>query len=487
MKKIFLLASFVVAMSLNLFAQNDTVYYISFKESMGSWSIDDKVKPEAVSTIWQQTAQYGMKASAYVGGVKHVTESWFISAPLDLTSCTTLKMEFNQALNYATPDYVSVKITKDGVNWEKLTVPTMPEGKNWTFVQSGEMDITSYISDKTQIAFVYTSDADAAATWEFDWILLSGDGERIVEPEKPVEHISLADFVAKADPTTRYEVTATISEMKDNYYGNFWITDGTHNVYVYGLAHGDQNRNVVDSFNIETGDEITLSGMYLWYTNAAGESYAELMNGRFVDVKHAPVVEEVTMDYYGESADIEGGHEFLLECLRYKIANGNNIDSVLYSLNFIAASKNNIEGKYTITSDSLIADYTSIQYGDNEEMYFNDGNVRIYATGNKKDTIIEGSTYVAYEHVVDIYLKQHTYHAEIADSIVDTNYETKVLTLPLIAIGEDEVIVFDASTTSVENIQTPIINDNKRYNLVGTVVDEQYKGVVILNGKKYIQ
>ena len=304
MKKIFLLASFVVAMSLNLFAQNDTVYYISFKESMGSWRIDDKVKPEAVSTIWQQTAQYGMKASAYVGGVKHVTESWFISAPLNLTSCTTLKMEFNQALNYATPDYVSVKITKDGVNWEKLNVPTMPEGKNWTFVRSGEMDITSYISDETQIAFIYTSDAAAAATWEFDWIILTGDGERIVEPEKPIEHISLADFVAKADPTTRYEVTATISEMKDNYYGNFWITDGTHNVYVYGLAHGDQNRNVVDSFNIETGDEITLSGMYLWYTNAAGESYAELMNGRFVDVKHAPVVEEVTMDYYGESADI---------------------------------------------------------------------------------------------------------------------------------------------------------------------------------------
>ena len=486
MKKIFLLASFVVAMSLNLFAQNDTVYYISFKESMGSWSIDDKVKPEAVSTIWQQTAQYGMKASAYVGGVKHVTESWFISAPLNLTSCTTLKMEFNQALNYATPDYVSVKITKDGVNWEKLNVPTMPEGKNWTFVRSGEMDITSYISDKTQIAFIYTSDAAAAATWEFDWLLLSGDGKRIVEPEKPVEHISLADFVTKAETTTRYEVTATISKMVDNYYGNFWITDGTHEVYVYGLANGDQNRNVVDSFNIETGDEITLSGMYLYYTNAAGESYHELMNGRFVDVKHAPVVEEVAMYYNGESFDIEGGHEFWLECLRYKVANGNNIDSVLYTLNFIAANKNNINGKYTITSDSLLANYTSIKYGSNEEMYFNDGNVKISATGNKQDTIIDGNTYAAYEHVVDIYLKQHTYHEEIADSIVDTNYETKVLTLPLIAIGDGEVVVFDGSATSVENVFTPTINDNKRYNLVGTVVDENQKGIYILNGKKYI-
>ena len=273
--------------SISTIAQNDTVYYINFKESMGSWSIDDKVKPEAVSTIWQQTAQYGMKASAFVGGVKHVTESWFMSAPLDLTSCTSLKMEFNQALNYATPDYVSVKITKDGTNWETLTVPNLPTGNNWTFVQSGVIDISSYISDKTQIAFVYTSDDVTAGTWEFDWILLSGDGTRIVEPEKPAEHISLADFVAKADPTTRYEVTATVSKMVDNYYGNFWITDGTHEVYVYGLTYGDQNRNVVDSFNIETGDEITLSGMYLWYTNASGESCVELLNGRFVGVKSA--------------------------------------------------------------------------------------------------------------------------------------------------------------------------------------------------------
>jgi hypothetical protein len=119
-------------------------------------------------------------------------------------------------------------------------------------------------------------------------------------------------------------------------------------------------------------------------------------------------------------------------------------------------------------------------------MYFNDGNVKISATGNKQDTIIDGNAYVAYEHVVDIYLKQHIYHAEIADSIVDTNYETKVLTLPLIAVGDDEVIVFDGSKTSVENLKNPIINDNKRYNLIGTIVDEQYKGVVILNGKKYL-
>ena len=85
MKKIFLLASFVVAMSLNLFAQNDTVYFIDFQESIGSWSIEDKVKPEGVTFVWSQTSQYGMKATAHVGGKNNETESWLVSAPLDLS------------------------------------------------------------------------------------------------------------------------------------------------------------------------------------------------------------------------------------------------------------------------------------------------------------------------------------------------------------------------------------------------------------------
>ena len=485
MKKIFLLASFVVAMSLNAIAQNDTVYFIDFQESIGSWSIEDKVKPEGVTFVWSQTSQYGMKATAYVGGKNNETESWLVSAPLDLTSNTTLSLDFKHARKFGDNSHLSVQITKDGTNWTKLEFANWPDGSSWDFIDAGEVDITSYISATTQIAFVYTSTSSAAATWEVDNVLVKGNGTRIVEPEKPVEHISLADFVAKADPTTRYEVTATISEMKDNYYGNFWITDGTHNVYVYGLAHGDQNRNVVDSLAIEAGDEITLSGMYLWYTNAAGESYAELMNGRFVDVKHAPVVEDVNMLYYGKTEN--GGHEFFIECMRYKVVGEQNIDSILYKLDFISANLNKIEGKYTLKSDSLVANYTSIKtYAENEELYFNDGNVRLTATGNTKDTTINGTSYIAYEHIVDIYLKK--YVIEGTDT-TKTIYKQKILKLPLIAVShtDDTVIEFNGTTTNIENVDKNIINDNKRYNLLGTIVDEQYKGVVILNGKKYIQ
>ena len=42
------------------------------------------------------------------------------------------------------------------------------------------------------------------------------------------------------------------------------------------------------------------------------------------------------------------------------------------------------------------------------------------------------------------------------------------------------------SSTGVENVVSPIINDNKRYNLLGTIVDENHPGIYILNGKKYM-
>ncbi len=47
--------------------------------------------------------------------------------------------------------------------------------------------------------------------------------------------------------------------------------------------------------------------------------------------------------------------------------------------------------------------------------------------------------------------------------------------------------VLQGETTGVENVVIPTINDNKRYNLLGMEVDENYNGVVIMNGQKFIQ
>ena len=51
-----------------------------------------------------------------------------------------------------------------------------------------------------------------------------------------------------------------------------------------------------------------------------------------------------------------------------------------------------------------------------------------------------------------------------------------------------ELIVEQGDVISgVENVVIPTVNDNKRYNLLGVEVDENYKGIVIMNGQKFIQ
>ena len=44
----------------------------------------------------------------------------------------------------------------------------------------------------------------------------------------------------------------------------------------------------------------------------------------------------------------------------------------------------------------------------------------------------------------------------------------------------------ESDDTAVENVVAPLF-DNKIYNLLGVEVDENYNGIVIKNGKKFIQ
>lgn len=46
---------------------------------------------------------------------------------------------------------------------------------------------------------------------------------------------------------------------------------------------------------------------------------------------------------------------------------------------------------------------------------------------------------------------------------------------------------FNANATGITSVKSDRVNDGKIYNLNGQVVDEYYKGVVIVNGKKYLK
>jgi len=49
---------------------------------------------------------------------------------------------------------------------EELIVPQYPTGSNWKYVESGDIDLSSFAGKDIQIAFCYTSTAETAATWD---------------------------------------------------------------------------------------------------------------------------------------------------------------------------------------------------------------------------------------------------------------------------------------------------------------------------------
>lgn len=87
-----------------------------------------------------------------------------------------------------------------------------------------------------------------------------------VEEVKSVETVTIAEFLAKEDnKNVYYKVTGTIKSIDNADYGNVYLTDGTNELYAYGLypgygATGDARKGFLAAAGIEVGDVVTMIG-----------------------------------------------------------------------------------------------------------------------------------------------------------------------------------------------------------------------------------
>ena len=149
-----------------------TIFSETFASGQGQFTIEDVMLPQELTYVWQHDANYScMKASAYVNQA-YAAESWLISPVIDLSNASAATLKFDQAVNHASPDGVlSVMISTDydgnvfQSTWTELSLSQWPAGNNWTFINSTS-DLTPYLGQRVTIAFKYTSNFNASATWE---------------------------------------------------------------------------------------------------------------------------------------------------------------------------------------------------------------------------------------------------------------------------------------------------------------------------------
>ncbi|MCR5076843.1 MAG: choice-of-anchor J domain-containing protein [Prevotella sp.] len=141
----------------------------TFATTMDNFTIADVTLPEGLTFIWKLDAAKGyMKASAFKDNIKYATQSRLVSPAFSLAGKSTATLSFQHTGKHfgtVANDY-KVQVSTDGTTWTDLTVSSYPDGSSWNFVDA-TCDLSAYAGKPTvYIAFLYTSSADAAGTWE---------------------------------------------------------------------------------------------------------------------------------------------------------------------------------------------------------------------------------------------------------------------------------------------------------------------------------
>ena len=213
----------------------------TFGAGMGDFTIENVTLPKGLSYIFKADTQYGyIKASAYASGKSYASEAYLVSPVFDATKAAKLTAKFDQALNFfASIDAAKTEATivarVEGGEWQTLTIPTYPEETGWTFVNTGDIDLSAFDGKKFQIAFRYISTSDKAGTWEIKNFEINGEGT--LDNDAPVvENVKVANiaaFKAGKDENATYEFTSPVTAIYQN--GKYLYTqDATGYLLIFG-------------------------------------------------------------------------------------------------------------------------------------------------------------------------------------------------------------------------------------------------------------
>lgn len=228
----------------------------TFNNTQGDFTIDNK-ELGGLTAVWEATAQYGMKASAYANKKNYTTESWLISPEFNLENATSATLTFDHANFKGADNSAALKLyaSSNKTDWTEVTIPSWPTDR-WEFT-TASVSFNDYVNGSLYFAFVYTSTNSEAGTWEIKNVSLKGN-------IKTENKVSLDGFPKSVGNTTSYLVTGL--DAANKYYYTVKPKAGSVSEEIK-VGKGDDTANP----NIRTENDFV-------YSYAAGQ--LEVMNIR---------------------------------------------------------------------------------------------------------------------------------------------------------------------------------------------------------------
>ncbi len=158
-----------------------TLFEFDFASDLGGFTKFDAVGAQ----FWGWSSYSGdgfAKISGYSSGNKP-NEDWLISPEIDLSGYMDATVNVNQTAKFVNGQWdqlqVLVSSNYNGTDpttatWTTLNITTLPTGSDYTFVKSGDIDISAFSGKKICVAFKYISSSTNAATWEISDITVKG-------------------------------------------------------------------------------------------------------------------------------------------------------------------------------------------------------------------------------------------------------------------------------------------------------------------------
>ncbi len=194
--------------------------------------------------------------------------------------------------------YVSLK-----TNGGSASIDVVANG-NWTVSDIPDWLTVSPTSGSGNGTITFSAGEGEGRTAE---VLISCEGVtqriNIIQGIATVSNATCAEVLAGPDSKT-YRVTGTVTKIVNTTYGNWYLDDGTGEVYIYGTLDSKGNEKNFLSWGLEVGDQVTVEGPKTTYNGTV-----ELVNVSVIKIEKS-LIKCDSLTIGGAKADqlpLEGG------------------------------------------------------------------------------------------------------------------------------------------------------------------------------------